>query len=90
MHLASLHNQKEDNKFKTKTKQNCQKIELHGSLTTKELKKKHSFRLVEGVENGEDDVQQGGGWRARQVRWWLVDGGVPHLCMDKLGGTTEE
>ena len=26
--------------------QNCPKIKLYGSLTTKELKKKHSYRLV--------------------------------------------
>ena len=29
-----------------KKKQNCQKIKQYGSLTTKELKKKHSFKLV--------------------------------------------
>ena len=38
--------------LKTKNNQNCQKIELYGSLTTKELKNKHSFRLVELVEMG--------------------------------------
>ena len=32
--------------------QNYQKIKLHGSLTTKELKKNHSFRPVGGVETG--------------------------------------
>ena len=36
--------------LKTKNNQNCQKIELHGSPTTKELKKKHSSRPVEGAE----------------------------------------
>ena len=36
--------------LKTKYNQNCQKIELYGSPTTKELKKKHSSRLVEGAE----------------------------------------
>ena len=30
--------------IKTINNQNCQKIKLYGSLTTKELKKKHSFR----------------------------------------------
>ena len=34
--------------LKTKSNQNCQKIELYGSPTTKELKKKYSFRLEEG------------------------------------------
>ena len=37
--------------LKTKNNQNCQKIELHGSLATKELKK-HSSGLVGGVEMG--------------------------------------
>ena len=31
--------------LKTNNNQNCQKIKLYGSLTTKELKKKHSPRL---------------------------------------------
>ena len=38
--------------LKTKTNQNCQKIELYRNLTTKELKKKHSSRLVGGAERG--------------------------------------
>ena len=38
--------------LKTKNNQNCQKIKLYGSLTTKEFKKKHSPRLVGGVEIG--------------------------------------
>ena len=46
-----MHNQKKDNnKFKNKNTRNCQKMELYGSLTTKELKKKHSFILVGGTE----------------------------------------
>ena len=36
--------------LKTKNNQNSQKIKLYGSLTTKELKKKHSSRLVRGAE----------------------------------------
>ena len=53
--------------LKTKNNQNCQKIELYGSLTTKELKK-HSFRPVGGAETGSqggEDSQQDGGWRTR-------------------------
>ena len=38
--------------MKTKNNQNYQNIELYGSLTTKELKKKHSSRLVGGMEMG--------------------------------------
>ena len=38
--------------LKTKNNQNCQKIKLYGCLTTKELKKKPSSRLVGRVETG--------------------------------------
>ena len=38
--------------LKTKNNQNWQKMELCGSLTTKELKKKHSSRPVGGAETG--------------------------------------
>ena len=63
--------------LKTKTNQNCQKIELYGSPTTKELKK-HSSRPVGGVKTGSrgrEDSQQGGGWWSRrshirvQINW---------------------
>ena len=53
--------------LKTKNNQNCQKIELYGSPTTKELKKKHSFRLVEGWR------QVAGGQRGCTARQWLAD-----------------
>ena len=77
-----MHNQRKTTNFKTKTNQNRQKIELYGSLTIKELKKKHSFRLVRGVETGSrggEDVQQGGGWRTGLVKWQLVELVVPYL-----------
>ena len=72
--------------LKTKSNQNCQKIKLCGSLTTKELKKKHSSRLVGGVgmgSQGRKDVWQGSGWWTWQVRQW---GGAwrtrwSHICM---------
>ena len=38
--------------MKNKNNQNCQKIELHGSLTTKELRKKHPSKLVGEAETG--------------------------------------
>ena len=80
---------------------NCQKIELYGSPTTKELKKKHSFRLVEGVEIGSwverthskavaGVLGQARQWMVDQARQWLADSVVPHLHADKLGGTTGE
>ena len=85
---------------KTINTQNYQKIELYGSLTTKELKKKHSWRPVAEVEMGIL------GWRELVARWWLeywarqqladqvsqwlVEQAVPHLHVDKLGGATGE
>ena len=68
IHFASSHNQKKDKKFKTKNNQNFQKIELYGSPTTKELKKKPSFILVGRAETGSqgrEDRWQGGSWRTR-------------------------
>ena len=38
--------------LKTKNNENSQIIELYRSLTTKELKKKHSSRPIGGVEMG--------------------------------------
>ena len=53
MHCASSHNHKKDNNnLKTKNNQNCQKIQLYGSLTTEEVKKEYSSRLVGGAETG--------------------------------------
>ena len=66
-YFASLYNQEKDNnKFKNKHNQNCQKIELYRSPTTKELKKKHSSRLIGGADTGSqgrEDSQKGGSWR---------------------------
>ena len=87
--------------LKTNNNQNCQKIELYGSPTTKELKKKYSSRQVGGAETGSQAERthskaaaRGLGW-ARQwlaewVRQLLADQVVPHLCADKPGGTTGE
>ena len=47
--LAQLQKELQLN-LKTNNTQNCQKIELHGSLTTKDLKKPHSSRQVERAE----------------------------------------
>ena len=64
-----MNNQKKDNnKFKNKkNNQSCQKIKLYASLTTKELKKKHSSRLIGGAERSSwgKDSQQGIGWKTR-------------------------
>ena len=66
--------------LKTKNNQNCQKIELCGTPTSKELKKKYSPRLVGEAETssqGREEPWQGtaggpGGWDGS---WWS------HICM---------
>ena len=55
--------------LKTKNNQNCQKIKLYESPTTKELKKKHFSRLVGEVQTGSwggEDAWQGSRW---QTSW---------------------
>ena len=59
-----------------KTTRTARKIKLYGILTSKELKKKHSSRLVGGAEKGNwvrEDVQQGGNWWTGQfhVQIWI-------------------
>ena len=49
-HLLTQPQQKLQLNYKTPITQNSQKIELYGSLTTKELKKSHLSRQVGGVE----------------------------------------
>ena len=67
--------------LKTKNNQNCQKIKLYGSLTTKKLKKKHSSRLVGGVETGSWVERTQG----KTGRW-----DFPHSHADEPGRTTWE
>ena len=75
--------------LKTKTNQNCQKIELYGSLTTKELKKEQSSRPVGGVETGslggEDSGKAVAGGLERARRWLAGRGKV---AADGPGGPT--
>ena len=72
--------------LKTKNNQNCQKIELYGSPTIKELKK-HLFRLVGGADTGSQAGEDS--WQSIAWSTWagkMVAGGldqeVPHLCAD--------
>ena len=51
--------------LKTKNNQYCQKNKLYGSPTTKKLKKKHSFKLVQGAKMGSR------GQRGHVGRQWL-------------------
>ena len=65
--------------LKTKNNQNCQKIELFGSPITKELKKKHSFRLIGGAVGGveiprmERTHGEAAAGRPELARQWQVD-----------------
>ena len=77
--------------LKTKNNQNCHKIELYGSPTTKELKK-HSFRLVGEVEMGSQGREDSGKAVAgipgmQDGSWWT---GGPTFAVAKLGRTTGE
>ena len=75
-----MHNQKKDNNnLKTKNNQNLQIIKLHGSPTTKELKKKHSPRPVGGTEMGS--------WVER-TQGKAVAGGSGEAVDCRLGGPT--
>ena len=67
--------------LKNKNNENCQKSKLYGSPITKELKKKHSSRLVGEVEMGSwgrEDKQQGRGWQT----------GVGKVAASKLDSPT--
>ena len=55
--------------LKTKTNQNCQKIKLYRSPTTKEIKKTHSSRPVRRVERNKGKAAAGG---PGQVRWRMA------------------
>ena len=72
--------------LETKNNQNWYKVKLYGSPTTKELKKKHSSRLLGGAETW--------GWASRQrrlaARRPLVEWAVPHLHADKPGQNTAQ
>ena len=61
-----MYNQKKDNnQLKKKTDLNYQKIKLHGTPITKELKK-HSSRPVGGVNMGKVEERTGG---RQQTEW---------------------
>ena len=76
--------------LKTKNNQNFQKIKLYGSPTTKELKKKHSSKLVGGAERAHGKVETKGlGWKWR----WLAER-RSHFCVwinqeEQLGSKTD-
>ena len=81
--------------LKTKNNQNCQKIELYGSPTTKELKKKHSSIPVGRTDmdsRGGVDAQQGSAWRTVTGGGW--QSGWSHICVqingeEHLGNDTD-
>ena len=77
--------------LKNKNNQNCQKIELYGGPTTKELKKKHSTRSVGRAEWGSWVERtcgkagvRGPGW----ARWQLAASGSGVAVACRLGSPT--
>ena len=80
-HTVPLHTTKRrtTTNLKTKNNQKCQKIEVYGSLTTTELKKKHSSRLVVGMETSS--------WVER-TQGKAVAGGSGEAVDCRLGGPT--
>ena len=75
---------KDNNKFKNKNNQSSQKIEPYGSLTTKELKKKH---FIQTGRRGGDGQHRQRGCTARQRLENLAGEtaaggpGSPTICM---------
>ena len=67
-HLLAQPQQKLQLNYKTTITQNHQKIELYGSLTTKELKKSHSSRGLGGPETRRRGDEGGG---AHTHVWWI-------------------
>ena len=64
-------------------------MELYESLTTKQLKRKHSSGLVGGEEmgsQGEEDWWQGGGWRTWAGK--VAACGLDEVVADRPGSPT--
>ena len=78
--------------LKTKNTQSCQKIELYGSPTTKDLKKPYSSRQVGGVETGswgrEKAVLAARG-QQRPVEWVVPHSGVGDKNQEKYLGSEQ-
>ena len=75
--------------LKTKNNHNSQKIELYGSLTTKELEKKYSSRpegRVDMGSKGREDFRQGSCWRTRVGK--VGSGGLGEVVAGRAGGPT--
>ena len=83
--IAFSHNNKKESQLNLKTNktQNCQKIELYGSPTTKDLKKPNPSRWVGGVDTQRRHRETRrcgvGGEAATVVVEWAHM--VPHSCV---------
>ena len=84
LHLLTQLQKKLQPDLKTNTTQSRQKIELHGSPATKDLKKPHSSRWVEEAE-----MQRGAGMRFGVERWWNGQFCI-HVWWIKSGGIPSE
>ena len=84
-HTKKKDQKKDNNNLKTKKQPELTENQLYGSPTTKEIKKKHSFRPG---QRGRDGQLR---WRGLAVRRQLEDPGrQSHICADKPGRTTGE
>ena len=75
--------------LKKNNNQKFQKIKLYGNLTTKELKKKHSARLLGVVQTGSpggEDSQQCSHWQTGADE--AVAGGPGTVVAGRSGGAT--
>ena len=100
--IAFSHNNKKESQLNLKTNktQNCQKIELYGSPTTKDLKKPHSSRCVGEVEIWKWVERRGDmvwlrevvavEWRSHIHVWWTKSGGIPWEWVIPAPGQTTQ
>ena len=78
-HLLAQPQQKLQLNCKTNVTQQCQKINLYGSLTTKELKK---VTYIQMGRRGRDEEMQRGSQRRGDAEWGMdMEQAAPHPCV---------
>ena len=75
-HLCAQLQQKLQLDYKTSITRVNQKTELHGSLTTKDIKKPHSSRWVREEEMWRGTKRWRNEWLHFHM-WWVKLGGIP-------------
>ena len=84
MHFASLHNIKDNNKFKNRKQPELPENRTVWKSDNQEVKEETFIQTSR--KGGNRQLGQ----RGHVARWWLVEWAVLHLCAEKLGGTTGE